>query len=591
MKLVIKSAGRTWQYLSRRDAASISIGQRPGNDIVLEDAKVSNLHVRLDRFLSDWTFTDQMSDAGTLLNGNPESTGNLQQGDVLTIGDSTITVEDLDAEESAAKSSQAAPRQASTRVQPAPPPSPAPRQSPPRPAPQHQPQPSWQPPPVSQAGARRGAAVVLALLVMIAAGAAAFFFMIPARQPSPPTVTQESPPADTPPASAADVASATPDPEPPPRSDRLTRDQETDYRERMRALLDDTSTPAEQRLATLERLAEEVAQYKGHMLEHEANRIKHRLGVELSRQMQARYGSDNGTIYEMKKEHRYYEAHAMLEALAEYCNATPYHQEWAKRHDFWRYIDREREQLPHASERWLGEQLSAADEALTRDDFAAAADAIELATAHALLNEDTRDDLRKESAAHREAATAQEAGLRAGPRKPFDPKADALPRAPISKLLPQGQFSSLRSETRLRQRLERLVRGEGYQPLRVMHHERTATLERYDGGRMHLRVERPLAGDGAYTYLVSQPLHQLPAGTRASCYEQMPDLTQNERVGILMLCYDAGRIEHAARVALGLWKAHPEVKPDLDQLMATKLRVDVPEGGFIERDGMLVVPE
>src|SRR5690606_29453127 len=207
-----------------------------------------------------------------------------------------------------------------------------------------------------------------------------------------------------------------------------------------------------------------------------------------------------------------------------------------------------------------GEQLSTADEALTRDDFAAAADALDLAIAQAVLSPATLADLKQESTTHRQAAAEQEAGSRPSPRKAFDPKADALPPAPTSKLLPQGQFSSLRSETRLRQRLDGLVRAAGYQPLRVTHHERAATLEKYESGRMHLQVERPLAGDDAFTYLVSQPLHQLPAGTRAACYEQMPNLTQNERVGILMLYYDAGRVEHAARVALGLWKAHPEVK-------------------------------
>lgn len=108
---------------------------------------------------------------------------------------------------------------------------------------------------------------------------------------------------------------------------------------------------------------------------------------------------------------------------------------------------------------------------------------------------------------------------------------------------------------------------------------------------MTLTVARPLPGLAEFHYTVVRSMTDLPALTRISLYEQLPDLSQNERVGILMLCFDHGLMDEAARVACDLWKAHPDTKPALDALLATKLRIEVPDGGFIERDGRLVAPD
>jgi hypothetical protein len=380
---------------------------------------------------------------------------------------------------------------------------------------------------------------------------------------------------------------------PPPRRDptRLTSEEEQAYREKISALQQDKDTAPEERLIQLDELEKETAEYKGHSLKYHISRAKQNVEIELSTQMQRRYGQDQNAIYSLRENRKFSEASQRLEAFAEYCDSSDYHKDWTNRHDFTKYIESERERLADLSERWVGDQMSAVDEALLRDDFTAAAEALEATVAQALLLKPVTNALAAEADSHREAAVDQAAGTRAAAREAFDPKQDRLPPAAPSTLLPQGERSSLRGETRLRQRLDKIVRADDFSGFNGVHHGYPARIERYHYGRVYLKVSRPIRGDDDWSYTVVQSLNQLPCSTRVAFYERLPELSQNERVGILMLCFDNGLMDDAARVACDLWKAHPDVKEDLDKLLATKLRIEVPEGGFVEKDGRLVAPE
>jgi len=91
MRLLITTPdGQTREYVPRDGQGSITVGKRPGNDIVLDDPDVSNMHVRIERFLSRWTFADQFSDNGTFINGQRNSSGDLNDGDELKVGGTII---------------------------------------------------------------------------------------------------------------------------------------------------------------------------------------------------------------------------------------------------------------------------------------------------------------------------------------------------------------------------------------------------------------------------------------------------------------------------------------------------------------------
>jgi hypothetical protein len=87
---ITKPDGSKMEYVPRDGQGSITVGRRPGNDVVLDDPDVSNLHLRIESFLSKWTFSDQFSDTGTYINGKRDGSGDLNPGDELKIGGTTI---------------------------------------------------------------------------------------------------------------------------------------------------------------------------------------------------------------------------------------------------------------------------------------------------------------------------------------------------------------------------------------------------------------------------------------------------------------------------------------------------------------------
>ncbi|MBE7492144.1 MAG: Hsp70 family protein [Planctomycetes bacterium] len=96
MRLAIKTPTREFEFTARDGAANIVVGNRSYDDIcIADDPGVSGPHVRLEFFIGKWTFSDQFSSAGTIHNGSKKSSGELAQGDVLTLGGTTLRVLDL----------------------------------------------------------------------------------------------------------------------------------------------------------------------------------------------------------------------------------------------------------------------------------------------------------------------------------------------------------------------------------------------------------------------------------------------------------------------------------------------------------------
>jgi pSer/pThr/pTyr-binding forkhead associated (FHA) protein len=600
MRLKITSGGSTREFTPRDTTASIVIGRRHGLDVVLEDPEVSELHLRIDRFLDTWTFTDQMSESGTLHNGTARYSGDLAEGDELKLGGTTIKVVSLAAQVTH-------PAEVSSVVQrfPAPPATAVPAPNPvtylpPAPPPTR---PSrtvqtrvYQPPSttVPKPPARRVfiVAVVLAVLALpvwmilmftpVDSDAPAPVHVAPAQQAETipePALRPEPPPE------------ASPEPPPAGPKTRLTREEEQAYRTRIENLATDASRKPEERLAELSQIEVEVAPYKGHTLKYHISRAQLTAGRELSVEMQDRYGEDQTFIYRAREANQFKSAMERVTALGAYLESTEYHKDWAGRHQMLEYVPKTADELKIRSARWVAERISLADEALSRNDYPAVVEALEPVPDNALLEPDEEEALRNELQAHRIARNEQTAGSREPPRPPFNRRTDRLPPAKPSTLLPQGEFSSLRSETRLRQRLEKIVREEDFEPPAGTHFGYPAEIVAYEYGRMMIRVSRPLPGLDDWEYTLAAVWHNQPIRTRGAFYEQLPDLSQNERLAIVMLYFDEALISDALRAACDLWKAHPDVKADLDQLIATKLKMEVPEGGFIERDGRLVAPE
>jgi Hsp70 protein/FHA domain len=93
MRLRVTTPSRTFEYAAPPGKASFVIGNRKQDDVCIDDdPAVSGPHVRIERTLDKWTFTDQMSDSGTMHQGERKATGDLSVGDVLLLGNSRIEV-------------------------------------------------------------------------------------------------------------------------------------------------------------------------------------------------------------------------------------------------------------------------------------------------------------------------------------------------------------------------------------------------------------------------------------------------------------------------------------------------------------------
>lgn len=639
MRLKVISGGKSWEFAVREGGASVTVGRRDSCDIVVEDPSVSELHVRIDKFMDVWNYTDQMSDAGTLHNGENRYSGELKEGDELKLGNTTLTVLSLLTTNEVAKGPEPMfVRQAADVAPvfqspvPVAPQAPAPYSKPdatkdkydkkPRVEDKHVIDPgqptihsrreekagkrsrknsaakdtSWQAtiqPSKPKSTARGGQIAGIVVLVVVLAVVFGFDIVEELGLGDEPTQSIEDTVAEreamrSNATRSTGIGTGSPSQ---PRT-RLTSEEEKEIRQRIESLQNDAETPPHERLAALDAILKEVEGLTGNMIAYYVERAQTNIGLELSTQMQRRYGKDNGDIYDLQQKNDYRQAHQRLEALAEYLVLSVYHEKWAKRHDMNSYIERERPALALRNERWIGEQCGIADEALQRDAYAQAASALEGLALLAVLEDEIAAALVNEATLHRKASADQDEGKRPPPRAAFDRRKDRLPPAPESPLLPQGENSSVRSESRIRSRLLSIIQSAEFEGMSTQNYGREALVTGYEGGRIRMTVKRPIPGRAAtWEYIILQPIHAVSPGARVRMYEQLPELTQNDRVATLMACFDEGMLDDAARVACALRKAHPEHAEHVDKLLATKLRIEVPEGGFVEKDGKLVVPE
>ena len=75
----------------------VTVGKGPGNDIVLEDARVSRLHASLEKFAEGWCVNDLGSSNGTFVNGDRIwGAHRLRHGDEIRVGQTRLLFRSTD---------------------------------------------------------------------------------------------------------------------------------------------------------------------------------------------------------------------------------------------------------------------------------------------------------------------------------------------------------------------------------------------------------------------------------------------------------------------------------------------------------------
>lgn len=96
MKLLISVNGEVREYNPDPNLGIISIGRGDGNDVVLAGEKgASRKHLTLERTVDGWKLVDQMSANGTAINGEKVNFAFIKDNDVIQIGSTKIQVTGL----------------------------------------------------------------------------------------------------------------------------------------------------------------------------------------------------------------------------------------------------------------------------------------------------------------------------------------------------------------------------------------------------------------------------------------------------------------------------------------------------------------
>ena len=87
-RLVVHTANRTWDVPLAQDA--LSIGRHPSNDLVLDQARASRSHARIERVGDGFLLRDLNSTNGTYLGAERIEQQGLRSGDTIRIGDARL---------------------------------------------------------------------------------------------------------------------------------------------------------------------------------------------------------------------------------------------------------------------------------------------------------------------------------------------------------------------------------------------------------------------------------------------------------------------------------------------------------------------
>jgi hypothetical protein len=639
MKLEITSGGKTWQWSPRDGVTGFTVGHRQGNDVVLaDDTKVSNLHLRIDHFLRSWTFTDQMSDAGTLHNGEESSTGNLAEGDELKIGDSVLRIlslehggfpgaettvtsaefdvggsADADFDVGGAESIDAdisGPSQNYDRRQgqrgnynpaemrrgdygvgdpgrgnyrrgrnepEAPPPQQQQRpQQPPPPMQTHFPPPPPRKPGQKKSGAKGGLValfiIIIVAFIMLAIGA---------------EIMQDI--------RAGKIDEME-------RSEAIVRAEEQTELMRLYtelAAMSDTIQQMGSDVPTIERL-KAVNELLAHpAMEHDElrtirtsmSRMQGQLRGTLRGELRVSSFENSQEVQRLLSRRLTRQASEVLEAHVELLGSHPEYERIAETNRLLSNKENLRERIRNQNSEYLQQTLLNIDRELDENDYEAAAKSLTYLVEELIGNEATFARFRAELAQVQERAKAA--------ADTPTPERVRPGNAPRNELTPQGELSARTALSAAESRLRDLYRDGGVVGSTVSLYGRQAeVLPQTEGSvRWNFRVRRPVLGaepdapEATLQYEVDLTYRQIPALTRVHLLAAIPNLKLQDHLGILQLCFNSNLNEEAMRRALTFQRAHPDVKDYLHAFLAAKLHMELPEGGFVEKDDRLAPPE
>lgn len=559
MKLMIACQGEVTEFNPDPNLGLITIGRSDKNDIALLGEKAaSREHVTLERTVDGWKMVDQMSANGTVLNDEKANFAFLKEGDVIRIGATKIQVLGLTPAVAAKPAKQAKPAMAPAKL-------------PPRKEGERPEREDVAPRAKSPMPALAAAAVGLLAL----AGGAYFVFNSMDSGPQQATETADS----------ADKG---------PRSAQLSDDE--------KAALSVASNIVSGTGATLEKIhkLEEIQKRldakRGSSASNKIDDLKksllRQLDTEVSTQVDTRLSETAADV----ETGQYSRGIQRLHDLNTWLAGDAYLASFGRSNK--QKIDTAMGLATNANNRFIAVSFNQMVDLAGQNRFEEALVVADELLDNAYLTEEERELYSRERAAIVTKRDSQEAAKPVAPEEPgtkgsilgkLKEDKDRLPGK--NALLPNGENSEKQLLEAMHSRFVKAAQDKKLTSTRFTWRGAQANIKGMKDGKLSIEYsfmdkrtneEIPVRRTVKFEEITPEDMLQL--------YERTPDMTDEDRLALIIFCYNNAFTTDAATRAFQLYKARNEWKEGIDTLIAQKRKILIPDGGFVEFDGMLITP-
>lgn len=572
MKLLISENGVVRDFTPNPDLGIISIGRAPSNDLAIPDEKAaSRQHLTLERTVDGWKLVDQMSANGTVVNDEKVNFAYLKENDVILIGKTRIQVVGLAAAADATPSSPA-PGGAAAAARP------ARRAAPARPV--------RQPDAAAAEGAEAPVhnlprkkqpvfAIAAAAVAVVVLGVGSYILVSNIGS------------GGTPP----DVAKAGPAT---PRQAELSDEEKA-----VIALATEkagSTDSAVERLLALDKLAEPLKGKHGSVA---ANRIADlRAGVlrELDGEVKSRVDADIAASTTEVEDGQYRAAIQRMNDLGRWLAGNEYLR--GVGNNYRSRMDKFTAGAMKQNEAWVNGGFAQILDLRDMRRFDDALAILDLILTRAWLSTEDESLYRAEQAKLYEmkATSAPEETPRVEDvaKKPsiLDKIKETKENLPgKNPLLPDGARSEEKLLATLQQKLVLAIQGGKLTDRRFMYRGSNAQIKEAADDKVTIEVSKIDKKTGEeLPFRTKLKWADVAAEDMLQLYDRVPALNSQDLLAVTIYAFNAGLIDAGSQRAFALFKKENGWKEGIDILIATKRKMAIPEGGYIEFEGALIAP-
>ncbi|MCC6574235.1 MAG: FHA domain-containing protein [Planctomycetes bacterium] len=560
MKLEIIQGDQRREFVPPSDMQVITVGRGNTNDLALEEKGASRKQFTLERTAEGWKVVDQLSSNGTTLNGEKVNFAFLKEGDQIRVGQTVIKVHGIGPSKPAA-APKASPSGRTAQPISARVPVPRPAQA--------------------ELHASKGAPVLALLGVVVAlAMVGGVIWFVTSGKGSSSTAPENNSVAQQP----KRVAELT-------EADRKLIGDAT-------AIASGDATTAE-KLAELDRFRQKLGE-RGSVVGSRVDEIRAQLNSRLERELETYVNAELASAKAKEDLGDFRAAIGVLDKLNAHLGIEGVIKAAAVAKGLRGKAEDAQTGLVQRNEEFIAGTWTEADKLVAEKKHEDAITLVEDMLRRAFFKPGDRGlhDMKLE-----DIRTAKRAGTQPEVVDPTikpkilegvkGPKPGKFPGA--NPLLPKGDESEKELIDALRAATIEAVNKKQLTSDKVSYQGDIATAKSADKDKLTLngvRISKGLDGKPEEVpYTKSVAWSKLDARDMLVLFDATPKNQSTQYFAVVVFLFNNGMGDEASKRAFELYQRDNQMKDALDNLVATKRKIRIPEGGFVEYDGRFVTPE